>query len=59
MPVSKNDAQTQEQLAASLNVTRRAVLLSWHGMRKIQKEGKWLSHEVSEKNKETRFLKSC
>ncbi|UYV78167.1 hypothetical protein LAZ67_16000353 [Cordylochernes scorpioides] len=47
-------------LAASLNITRQAVSLGLHVMGKIQKEGKWLRHELSKrtKNIEERYLKS-
>ncbi|UYV75708.1 SETMAR [Cordylochernes scorpioides] len=52
--LNEDDAQTQEQLADSLNVTRQAVSLRLYTVEKIQKEGKWLPHELSEKNKENR-----
>jgi len=35
------DAQTQQQLADQLNVTREAVSIRLKSMRKIQKMGKW------------------
>ena len=37
--LDEDDAQTQEQLAASLNVTQQAVSLRLDAMGKIQKEG--------------------
>lgn len=52
--LDEDDAQTQEQLAASLNVTRQAVSLRLHAIGKIQKEGKWMPHELTERNKEQR-----
>ncbi|UYV74405.1 CNOT6L [Cordylochernes scorpioides] len=50
--LDEDNDQTQEQLAASLKVTRQAVSLCLYAMGKIQKEGKWLPHELSEKNNE-------
>ncbi|UYV61120.1 hypothetical protein LAZ67_1003497 [Cordylochernes scorpioides] len=44
--------ENQKQLAASLNCTQQAVSLRLHATGKIQKEGIWLLHELSEKNKE-------
>ena len=48
----------QEQLAASLNVTQQAVSLRLDAMGKIQKEGKWVPYELSERNKEQRKTKA-
>lgn len=48
--LDEDDSQTQEQLAASLKVSRQAVSLRLHAMGKIQKEGKWMPHELTERN---------
>lgn len=52
--LNEDDAQTQEQLAASLNVTRQAISLRLHAMGKIQKEGKWMPYQLTDRNKEQR-----
>ena len=52
--LDKDSTQTQKQLAASLNITRQAVSHHLHAMGKIQKEGKWVPYELTERNKEQR-----
>ena len=41
--LDEDDAQTQQQLADQLNVTREAVPIRLKFMGKIQKMGKWYS----------------
>jgi len=47
-----NSAQTEQEFAEQLGVTQQAVRL--HTMGKVQKEGRWVSHELSEDNKNRR-----
>jgi len=51
--LDEDDAQTQ-QLADQLNVTRKAVSIRLKSMEKIQKMGKWVSHELNERQQENR-----
>ena len=48
--LDEDDAQTQQQLADQLNVTRVAVSIRLKAMGKIQKVGKWVPHELNELN---------
>ena len=48
--LDEDDAQTQQQLADQLNVTRAAVSIRLKAMRKIQKVEKWVPHELNELN---------
>ena len=50
--LDENDAQTQQQLADQLNVTREAVSLRSKAMGKIQNVGKWVPHEPNERQQE-------
>jgi [histone H3]-lysine36 N-dimethyltransferase SETMAR len=52
--LDEDDAQTQEQLAYKLNVTQKAVSIRLHQMGKIQKEGRWVPHELTERQREQR-----
>ena len=51
--LNEDDAQTQ-QLADQLNVTREAVSIRLKSMGKIQKMGKWVPHELNERQQENR-----
>ena len=50
--LDEDNAQTQQQLADQLNVTREAVSIRLKAMEKIQKVGKWISHELNERQQE-------
>ena len=52
--LDEDDAQTQQQLADQLNVTREAVSIRLKSMGKIQKMGKWVPHELNERQQENR-----
>ena len=52
--LDEDDAQTQQQLADQLNVTREAVSIRLKAMGKIQKVGKWVPHEPNERQQENR-----
>jgi len=47
--LDEDDAQTQQQLADQLNVTREAVSIRLKVMSKIQKVGKWVPHALTER----------
>ena len=52
--LDENDAQTQQQLADQLNVTREVVSICLKSMGKIQKMGKWVPYELNERQQENR-----
>ena len=43
--LDEDDAQTEQQFADQLNVTQEAVSIRLKSTGKIQKMGKWISHE--------------
>ena len=50
--LDEDDGQTQQQLEDQLNVTREGVSIRLKVMGKIQKVGKWVSHELNEREQE-------
>jgi len=46
-----NSAEIEKELAKQLCVTQQAISVRLHTMGKIQKEGSWIPHELSEDNK--------
>jgi len=46
-----NSAQTEKEFTEQLGVTQQAISVRLHTMGKIQKEGRWVVHELSEDNK--------
>jgi len=46
--LDENSPQTLQELSTALNVTPMAVSKCLHAMGKIQKEGKWIPHELTE-----------
>jgi len=52
--LDEDDAQTQQQLADQLNVTREAISIRLKSMGKIQKMRKWVPHELNERQQENR-----
>ena len=50
--LDEDDTQTQDQLAEALNMTRQGISKRLHAMGKIQKEGKWVPHELTERQME-------
>lgn len=52
--LDENPAQTQKELAVQLGVSQQAISVRLHAMGKIQKEGKWVPHELTEENKNRR-----
>jgi len=59
--LDENDAQTQQQFADQLNVTREAVSICLKSMGKIQKMGKWVPHELNKRSRkiEKSLAKCC
>lgn len=53
--LDENTVQTESELAEALNVDRSTVGKRLHAMGKIQKEGKWVPHKLSERDIERRF----
>jgi len=49
-----NSAQIEKELAEQLKITQQAISVRLHIMGKIQKEGRWVPHELSEDNKNRR-----
>ncbi|KAL6265797.1 hypothetical protein P5V15_002613 [Pogonomyrmex californicus] len=49
-----NSAQTEKELAEQLGVTQQTISVCLHTMGKVQKEGRWVPHELSEDNKNRR-----
>ena len=49
--LDEDDAQTQQQLADQLNVTREAISIRLKSMGKM---GKWILHELNERQQENR-----
>jgi len=49
-----NSKQTVKELAEQLGVTQQAISVHLHSMEKVQKEGRWVPHELSEDNKNRR-----
>jgi transposase len=52
--LDEDDTQTQEQLSEVLNVDRTTVSKRLKAMGKIQKCGKWVPHELTERQMENR-----
>ena len=44
--LDKDPSQTQEELASSLEVTRRAISKRLHALGRIQKQGTWLPYDL-------------
>ena len=52
--LNEDDSQTQKQLAEQLSVSQQAISNRLREMRKIQKVGRWVPHELNEKQIERR-----
>jgi len=46
-----NFAQTEKDLVEQLGITQQAISICLHTMGKVQKEDRWVPHELSEDNK--------
>jgi len=49
-----NSAQSEKELAEQLCVTQQAISVRLHTIGKVQKESRWVPHELSEDNKNRR-----
>jgi len=49
-----NSAQTEKELAEQLGVMQQAISVHLHTMGKVQKEDRWVPHELFEDNKNRR-----
>jgi len=49
-----NSAQTEKELAEQLGVTQQTISIRLHTMGKVQKEDRWVLHELSKDNKNRR-----
>lgn len=54
--LNENAAQTQQQLAEQLGVSQATISDRLKAMGKIQKEGKWVPHELNERQQENRKI---
>jgi len=52
--LDEDDAQTQQQLADQLKVTRESISIRLKAMGKIHKVGKWIPHELNKRQQENR-----
>ena len=52
--MDEDPTQSQQQLAQTLNVTRGAIFQSLKAMGKIQKYGKWVPHQLNDRQMENR-----
>lgn len=52
--LDEDATQTQKQLAYALNVDHSTISIRLHAMGKIQKAGKWVPHELNERQQENR-----
>jgi len=49
-----DDTQSQKMLAEQLGVSQAAISMRLHAMGKVQKIGKWVSHELNDRQMERR-----
>ena len=56
--LDEDDAQTQQQLADQLNVTREAVSIRLKALGKIQNVGKWVPHALTTAGKSKNRLRN-
>jgi histone-lysine N-methyltransferase SETMAR len=54
--LDEDDAQSQEQLAEELNVDQATISRRLQALGKIRKEGKWVPHELKERDIERRLV---
>jgi histone-lysine N-methyltransferase SETMAR len=54
--LDEDDTQTQKQLAEALNVDQKTISNRLKAMGKIQKCGKWVPHELTERQQENRKI---
>ena len=54
--LDEDDTQTQQEFSDQLNVSQKAVSIRLKAMEKIQKVGKWVPHELNERQQENRKI---
>jgi len=52
--LDEDDTQSQKMLAEQLGVSQAAISMRIHAMGKIQKIGKWVPHELNDRQMERR-----
>lgn len=52
--LDEDDTQTQKMLAEALNVTQQSISNRLHAIGKIRKTGKWVPHQLTERQQENR-----
>ena len=52
--LDEDDTQSQKMLAEQLGVSQAAISMRLHAIRKIQKIGKWVPHELNDRQMERR-----
>ena len=54
--LDEDDTQSQKMLAKQLGVSQAAISMRLHATRKVQKIGKWVPHELNNKQMERRQI---
>jgi len=57
--LDEDDTQSQKMLAEQLGVSQTAISMRLHAMGKVQKIGKWVLHELNDRQMERRQNKFC
>ena len=52
--LDEDDTQSQKMLAEQLSVSQAAISMRLHIMEKVQKIGKWVPHELNDRQMERR-----
>ena len=52
--LDEDDTQSQEMLAEQLSISQAAISMRLHAMGKVQKIGKWVPHELNDRQMERR-----
>jgi len=52
--LDEDDTQSQKMLAEQLGVSQAAISMRLHAMEKVQKIGKWVLHELNDRQMERR-----
>jgi len=53
-----DDIQSQKMLAEQLGVSQAAISMRLHAMGKVQKIGKWVSHELNDRQMEPKYMQN-
>ena len=54
--LDKDHTQSQKMLAEQLDVSQAAISMRLHAMGKVQKIGKWVPHELNDRQMERRQI---